>query len=188
VLCDVCNGKINTKDLNFKPEVKGGVICAQCAKLCSNHQLRTADAIRRFWNENKRRAAIFQQTEILKSTGSDVITVDCRNRLFYIGKPKTAVYYKFTEVQEFGRNKVGSQVKSKIKRDYSSVLTGYLLFGWLGALLSVGTNDDVVNSKPIPIIKLEIVLNSFYGKKIVRLKNPPKGVKEFLTKIKEEYS
>jgi hypothetical protein len=179
--CGVCGGKIDGKDVNHKPEVKGGVICAVCAGICVGHNLKKLETIKHFWDENKRRAELFRKTAIYKGFGKDKVTVDDINGMFYIGGVKNAVYYRFDEVREYGMKEVGSQVVTKRKFDWET-LVWWLIFGWKGVFFSKAAKNDAdrVVTSVVPINKLVITMESFYGGRTVIVENPPNGFKSFL--------
>ena len=185
-MCDVCGGKIK-KDLNFKPAIRGGVICADCANLCDNYQFKTLDAVKAYYGENSRRAAIFTRTGTLRSFLRDSVVLDERNRLFYVSNEKPPIYYTFDEIEDFGFEEIGSQVKSKRRLDWSNIALGAFIFialgaiflAPLGALVGRSQRKDV-ESKVSRIVALKISLNAFNSKKTVFVRGLPKGLEKFL--------
>jgi hypothetical protein len=149
--CAICNGKIEKKDINFNPAVKDGVVCAACASICDNYEIKTCEAIKSYWAENRRRASVFSMTRVFKNFLTESVSVDDVNRLFRIGKPNGAVYFAFNEVREFGEREVGSFVQ----RSNKSNVTRVFMF--------------------------VISLDTFYGKKAVHIRKPPKGIEKFLS-------
>jgi hypothetical protein len=150
LICAACGNPVGKKDVNFNPAVKDGVVCALCAGLCDNYQIKTVDTVKSYREENFRRAAVFKETKVLKNFFKERVAIDSANRLFFIGKPKNAVYYAFNEVREFGNREVGSIVNPNQK----SVVTR--------------------------IFALVITLEMYSGKKTVYVEKPPKGFTEFL--------
>ena len=189
--CDICNDKISNKDVNFDPAIKDGAVCSCCAKICGNHKTRTVGKLKSFWEENARRAALFQQTRRLAGNGfirsADTVTIDETNRLFYVGRSKRPVYFSLSEVREFGLAQVSSHVKSKFEGSEVDSFGTLLTFGWGIALIESvlsATSRKVKSSQAIPIFMFRIKLNSFYGKGAVLLSKPPKGLEEFLEVLK----
>lgn len=180
--CDVCNSKIGLLD---GIKISNGSICPNCAILCSSYKTETIENMKKYYELNNQRKALFSETQKLKTFLSTAIHIDNVHNLFYIEPHKITNYfiYSFDEVIDYSYNEIEETrtTTTKTKGGITRAVIGGSVAGPVGAVVGSSTAKTV--SQTTPGLKvLYFNVTTYSGIKKVPVSSPPIGFTEFLDK------
>lgn len=186
--CPICGEKLG---LLTKAKTSDGEICALCATICSSHATLPTATIKAFWDTNRKRLEEFTPTQVLKSFGSDVITIDDTHRLFIFGDLKKMknepVVFGFDEVESYEFETVGGKTVTKKKGGITRAVVGGVVAGPIGALVGSGTAK--AETQTVGGIRMTKVNFNTYTGKLQRMSGKyPMGFTDFLDRCISEAS
>lgn len=184
--CSICGEKLG---LLAKVKTSDGEICPRCASICASCATLPTATIRAFWETNKARLDTFTATQVLKSLGSDAITIDDTHRYFVFGDLKKMkvepMVFSFDEVDSYEFETVGGKTVTKKKGGITRAVVGGVVAGPVGALVGSGTAK--AETKTVGGIRMtKVNFNAYTGKLQRMSSNYPMGFTDFLDRCISE--
>lgn len=174
--CDVCGAKLGLMN-NYK--ISDGNICALCTTLCSSYQTESINNMKQYRQINKDRISSFSETQTLKNLGSEIVHIDSKHNLFYIGKIINTIY-SFDEIVNYGYDITELETTTKKKGGITRALVGGAIAGPVGAV--VGSSTAKTTSTTSSKKTFYLNLKTYSGNKKILIPFPPNGLEEFADK------
>ena len=175
---------------------KDGKVCKLCSIVYPHHSFTDTDTLKKNYNENNRRADLFQKTTEFKAEdksnkqNSKYMILDQVNNLFVIlygsgigGFHRTTVY-SFDEIDSYETQNTAGETISKSKGGVGRAVAGGLLFGGAGAMVGATTgkrSSTVINVQS----EATIYLKTHMGKRTETIIGTTE-ILAFLDKILDE--